>query len=121
MTIEEASDRYCIPIDILKEYESMELCDEVKKVMGIWQYDNVDIERLSMIATLYEVGFNKEEIKNYMKLYLSGEDTADQCAKILKSKRHYTLDEIHFKERQLSTIDYLHFEISKMKKQKKNK
>ena len=26
MTIEEASEKYCIPIKILKEYESMELC-----------------------------------------------------------------------------------------------
>ncbi len=34
MTIEEASEKYCIPIKILKEYESMELCKTVKKVMG---------------------------------------------------------------------------------------
>ena len=28
MTIEEASEKYCIPIKILKEYESMELCGD---------------------------------------------------------------------------------------------
>ena len=33
MTIEEASEKYCIPIKILKEYESMELCKTVKRVI----------------------------------------------------------------------------------------
>lgn len=34
MTIDEASERYKVPIEILKEYESWGLCDAVKKVMG---------------------------------------------------------------------------------------
>lgn len=38
MTIQEASERYMIPIKILKEYESWGLCGAVKKVMGAWQY-----------------------------------------------------------------------------------
>ena len=49
MTIEEASEKYCIPIKILKEYESMELCKTVKRVMGEWHYNDEDIKRLSMI------------------------------------------------------------------------
>lgn len=40
MTIQEASDRYQIPMNILKEYESWGLCGAVKKVMGAWQYDD---------------------------------------------------------------------------------
>ena len=48
MTIDEASTRYNIPLDILREYESWGLCGAVKKVMGTWQYDDQDIERLSM-------------------------------------------------------------------------
>ena len=43
MTINEASERYSIPLDILKEYESWGLCGAVKKVMGAWQYDDGDI------------------------------------------------------------------------------
>ena len=34
MTIDEASERYKVPIEILKEYESWGLCDAVKKVMA---------------------------------------------------------------------------------------
>ena len=62
MTKEEASEKYCIPIKILKEYESMELCKTVKRVMGEWHYDDEDIKRLSMIMTLYETDFSKEDI-----------------------------------------------------------
>lgn len=121
MTIEEASQQYSIPIEILKEYESMGLCDEVKKVMGVWQYDEEDIERLSMIMTLHSIGFEKEEVEEYMKLFLKDEDTQLQRSKMLKSKRKNTLDEIHFKEKQLSTIDYLTFEMNKMKEKKENR
>ena len=55
ITIEEASKKYNIPIHILKEYESWGLCQEVKKVMGSWQYDETD---LSLIMTLYDLDFS---------------------------------------------------------------
>ena len=58
MTINEASERYNIPIEVLKEYESWGLCDEGRRVMGVWQYDALDIQRLSMIMTLHDIGFD---------------------------------------------------------------
>ena len=70
MTIEEASKKYNIPIHILKEYESWGLCQEVKKVMGSWQHDETDLERLSLIMTLHDLDFTVEEIEKYMKLSL---------------------------------------------------
>ena len=66
MTINEASERYNIPIKILQEYESWGLCGEVKKIMGSWRYDESDIERLSVIMTLHDIGFTNEEVKKYM-------------------------------------------------------
>ncbi|HIU49179.1 MAG TPA: MerR family transcriptional regulator [Candidatus Avimonoglobus intestinipullorum] len=65
MTINEASNRYHIPIKILKEYESWGLCSEVKKVMGTWNYDDSDIERLSTIMTLHDIGFSNDEVREY--------------------------------------------------------
>lgn len=70
MTIEEASKKYNIPIHILKEYESWGLCQEVKKVMSSWQYDETDLERLSLIMALHDLDFTVEEIEKYMKLSL---------------------------------------------------
>ena len=144
MTIEEASEKYCIPIKILKEYESMELCKTVKRVMGEWHYNDEDIKRLtsenyeiyittskmgkegklnrkafyndedikrlSMIMTLYETDFSKEDIDEYMQLILSGEND-EECLKILSQKRKKALDKIHILEKQISNLDYLKNEI----------
>lgn len=113
MTINEASERYKIPIKILREYESWGLCGEVKKVMGSWHYDERDIERLSTIMTLHDIGFTNVEVKKYMQLLLKGKSTEKERLKMLGKKRNGTLDEIHFKEKQLDRLDYLRFEIQK--------
>ena len=97
MTKTEASERYNIPVEVLDEYESWGLCDEVKKVMGAWQYDDRDIERLSMILTLHDVGFDNGEIETYMRLMLEGDSTEQERLKMLSEKHNYTLDEIHFR------------------------
>ncbi len=111
MTINEASKRYKIPIKILQEYESWGLCGEVKKVMGSWHYDESDIERLSTIMTLHDIGFTNDEIEKYMRLLIKGASTDAKRIKMLEAKRYGTLDEIHFKQRQLDSLDYLRFEM----------
>lgn len=113
MTINEASERYKIPINILKIYESWGLCGEVKKVMGSWHYDESDIERLSIIMTLHDIGFTNEQVEKYMRLLLEGNSTERERLKMLSEKRNGTLEEIHFKEKQLDRLDYLRFEIKK--------
>lgn len=85
MTIQEASERYRIPLHILREYERWGLCRAVKDVMGAWQYDQTDIERLSLILTLHDVGFAPEEVEHYMRLLLVGDSTKEERAHMLKS------------------------------------
>lgn len=111
MTIDEASKRYQIPIEILKEYESWGLCGAVKKVMGSWQYDDSDLEKLSLIMTLHDIGFNTEEIETYMRLLLEQQDTDKERLRMLEKKRAEALDEIHFREKQLDRLDYLRYKI----------
>lgn len=111
MTIWEASERYQIPMHILREYESWGLCGAVKKVMGAWQYDDTDLERLSLIMTLHDIGFTREEVEVYMRLLLEQTRTEGQRLRMLEAKRAAALDEIHFRERQLQRLDYLRHEI----------
>ena len=111
MTIVEASEKYKIPIKILKEYERWGLCGEVKKVMGSWQYDDQDLERLSMIMTLHDIGFAKQEIECYMRLVLQGEATRTERMQMLNAHRSQALEEIHFREKQLERMDYLRYEM----------
>ena len=116
VTIHEASARYNIPLEILKEYESWGLCGEVKKVMGVWQYNDQDLQRLGMIMTLHEIGFSNEEVEAYMRLFLKGDSTEKERLEMLKKKRGKVLDEIHFKEKQLDCMDYLRYKITKAQK-----
>ncbi len=111
MTINEASERYNIPIEVLEEYESWGLCGEVKKVMGVWQYDDTDLERLGTIMTLHDIGFSNEEVEIYMRLLLEGESTENERMCMLNKLRSTALDEIHFKEKQLERLDYLRHKI----------
>ena len=83
------------------------MCQEIKKVMGFWQYDETDFERLSLIMMLHDLDFTVEEINKYMKLSL--EKNERECLKLLNKKG--ILDEVHLKEKQLSRIDYLRYEM----------
>lgn len=119
MTIQEASERYQIPLPILREYERWGLCGAVKKVMGSWQYDDSDLERLSTIMTLHDIGFSSEEVEVYMRL-LEHPQTQTQRLRMLEAKRAAALDEIHFKERQLQRLDDLRHAIRKAQNQAGN-
>ena len=117
MTMEEVSRCYLIPEEILREYESWGGCNAVKKVVGDWQYDDTDLERLSMIMTLHDIGFDKTEIEVYMTLMIQGkQDHADEKRLNMRNRRRDSLlDEIHFREKKLQHLDYLRYEIGRMK------
>ena len=74
-------------------------------MMGSWQYDDSDLERLSMIMTLHDVGFTGSEIETYMRLLQEGDHTKELRMQMLTQKRDHALDEIHFKEAQLARLD----------------
>lgn len=117
MTAEDISKRYNIPKKILEEYRNWGLCGAVKKVMDDWQFDDEDLERLSMIMTLHDIGFDVEEVEHYMNLVLQGKETEKERLRMLNSIREKTLDEIHFREKQMDRMDYLRYEIKNSKDQ----
>jgi DNA-binding transcriptional MerR regulator len=107
MTKEEIFQKYNIPPDVLDEYHKWNLCGEVKKVMGTWQYDDSDLEKLSTIMTLHKIGFEKPDVEKYMRLLETGCTTEKERLEMLGKKRDESLEEIHFKEKQISCLDYL--------------
>ena len=72
MTMGEAGCRYGIPEEILQEYERWGLCGAVKQVMGERECGELDLERLSLIMTLHDIGFSAEEVELYMRLSVEG-------------------------------------------------
>lgn len=107
MTSDEASTRYKIPLSILKEYESWGLCNAVKSVMGAWQYNEQDIERLSLIMTLHDVGFASDDVERYMRLLVSPSDTSKERLQMLQALRGNLMDELHIKQKNVDRLDYL--------------
>ena len=91
MTQQEASEHYGIPVSVLQEYESWGLCGAVKKVFGAWQYDGEDLERLSTVMTLHDIGFTAEESETYMRLLLEQPDSEVKRLRMLEEKRRETL------------------------------
>lgn len=115
MTVSEASEKYNIPVDILNEYERWGLCSLDKKDTGDRQYDDTDLDRLSMIMTLHDIGFNSNEAERYMRLLLDGKDTENERLRMLNKLRNNALDEIHIKEKQLERMDYMRHKIRSSK------
>lgn len=111
MIADEVCVRYHIPHKVLKEYHYWGLCDAVRIAMDDWQYDDKDLERLGMIMSLHDMGFEKKEVEMYMKLLLQGDKTMKERMKMLDQLRSKALDEIHLRERQMMRMDYLRKEI----------
>ena len=110
MTRQQVSERYHIPMEILKKYESWEIKGSIKKAAGSRQYDDADLERLSLAISLYHMGFENPEVEAYMKLS-EQEGTEAQRARMLGQRRHCILDEIHSQEKLLEQLDDLRYHI----------
>lgn len=107
MTRQEISRRYQIPLDVLLEYEEWALCGADKWRGDDWQYDDSDLERLSLVMTLLGIGFRVREAEVYLRLALEGEHSGAQRLRMLEERRSAILEEIHCKERQLQRLDCL--------------
>lgn len=88
MTKQEMLKKYNVPAELLDKYEKIKKCTS---------YTDKDIENISMIMTLYDAGFDNDEVKNYICLCLCNEDTAVRRTEMPAKKRKSTLDDIPFK------------------------
>ncbi len=113
MTIHEVNHWHKIPLEILQEYEKWRLPGTEGKDPGKWQYDDLDLESLGIITTLYDSGFSAQGAHEYMCLLLQGKATKKERIRILTQVREHTLDEIHVRESWLARLDYLRNETQK--------
>lgn len=107
MTRQEVSERYQIPTEVLREYESWDLCGSVQQ----GQYSGLDLERLSLILILQEIGFSANEVEAYMRLTLARDGGRTARLRLLEQKRRSTLNEIHCLEKRVAHMDYLRHQI----------
>ncbi len=107
MTKEEACRNYQIPLEILNEYESVGLCSPAGQKLRHGQYDDQDLERLSLMMTLHDIGLSAPEVARYMRLTLAESGTVQQRMDMLNALRNRKLDEIHLTEKQMERLDFL--------------
>ena len=74
--------------------------------------NNIDVKILSLDLS------KNEDIEKYMRLLADGSGTQKQRMGMLNKKRNGILSEVHFKEKQISRLDYLRYEIQKENQKK---
>ena len=79
-------------------------------------YNDEDLERLSTILTLHDIGFTSEEAGIYTRLLLEQSDSRQRRLQMVEEKRNEILDEMHIQERKLQKLDYLRHELQKNKR-----
>ena len=111
MTMNEVNRQYGIPRKILREYGRLGQEENGQKPEEEILYNDRDLERLCLLMTLYEVGFNRGEAKAYMALAVQGAATGKERLEMLQKKRDGLLEEIHDREKRLNHLDYLRYGI----------
>lgn len=99
MCRDEACARYSIPEHIISLFEAWAR-EEGRPV----RYNDNDLELLSLIVTLDEIGFTGKEIMDYLK--------SDRQLSMLNLRRDTLLRNIHLAELQLEKVDYLRFRLN---------
>lgn len=108
MTSDEVCVRYQIPQDVMNAYESWQLRG-AKGHKGMIETE--DIEHLSMIVTLYAIGFTTAEVERYMRLLVSPKDTKKERMAMLEKIREQAMKDLHTKHEVVDQIDYLRYQI----------
>jgi DNA-binding transcriptional MerR regulator len=115
MTIDEASKRFQIDIEKLKYYESNGLLECKKNENGVSDYQDADLQRVSLIHFLLDAGLDLEILKHFLKLLEHSAQTKDEQIRILKKQRFRLLDDLHCKQQSLDRLDYIIHEIKNQK------
>ena len=104
MKRQDMSDIYGISPSTLDYYESL---NKVKKD----EYNEEDIEKISLILSLQKLNFVQEDIDDFMHLNQLDEQTLFKRINILKRKRRQLLDDIHHKQKTLDDLDCLLYQL----------
>ena len=116
MRIKEVSKRFNVSITALRYYEKVGLFEDVNRVNGIREYEDKDIERLSLILTLKNIGLSNETILKYIELNEQGAHTKKQQIQVLKLERQKLLDSIHNQQKNIDSLDYLIYQLKDKEK-----
>ena len=105
-SIGEISKMFQLPISTLRYYDKEGLFPHLKRVNGVRQFSESEIETLSVIDCLIKSGIEIKEIKEYMSLCSLGNTTLKQRKEIFEKQKEEVLQEMEKLQKVLSMLNY---------------
>ena len=95
-----------LPISTLRYYDKEGLFPHLKRVNGVRQFSESEIETLRVIDCLKKSGLEIKEIKEYMSLCSLGNITLKQRKEIFEKQKEEVLQEMEKLQKVLSMLNY---------------
>ncbi|MBF0705788.1 MerR family transcriptional regulator [Alkalihalobacillus hwajinpoensis] len=111
-SISEIAEKVDISAHTLRYYEKEGIIDPVRNDSGVRQFDEKHLQWLQFVKKLRETQMPVSQIKEYTRLFLEGEHTANARLRLLEDHRQFIRDQI---ETLLGTDDMLSKKISTYK------
>lgn len=111
MKLEELCKQYGIPIELVYQFISVGILDDLKADMKEDVYGSEAVKRLDSCICLQSLGFDVNTIKKYILLELSDEDTCNERIEILQKHRDKNLRNVHKTKKVMDCIDCILNEI----------
>lgn len=105
-SIGEISKMFQLPISTLRYYDKEGLFPHLKRVNGVRQFSESEIETLRVIDCLKKSGLEIKEIKEYMSLCSLGNTTLKQRKEIFEKQKKEVLQEMEKLQKVLSMLNY---------------
>ena len=105
-SIGEISKMFQLPISTLRYYDKEGLFPHLKRVNGVRQFSESEIETLRVIDCLKKSGLEIKEIKEYMSLFSLVNTTLKQRKEIFEKQKEEVLQEMEKLQKVLSMLNY---------------
>ena len=105
-SIGEISKMFQLPISTLRYYDKEGLFPHLKRVNGVRQFSESEIETLRVIDCLKRSGLEIKDIKEYMSLCSLGNNTLKQRKEIFEKQKEEVLQEMEKLQKVLSMLNY---------------
>lgn len=105
-SIGEISKMFQLPISTLRYYDKEGLFPHLKRVNGVRQFSESEIETLRVIDCLKRSGLEIKDIKEYMSLCFLGNTTLKQRKEIFEKQKEEVLQEMEKLQKVLSMLNY---------------
>ena len=105
-TIGQVSEMFNLPVSTLRYYDKEGLFPHLKRVNGVRQFSESEIETLRVIDCLKRSGLEIKDIKEYMSLCSLGNTTLKQRKEIFEKQKEEVLQEMEKLQKVLSMLNY---------------